>query len=107
MSLFDETRSVERPHFFDGQALFASDLDGIADFHRGMRWLHNSSLHQIGIGNGLAVSGRRGDREVLVQAGYALDSLGREIVLLDTQTEPVPPVAGERDGGPVYYDLTV
>ena len=107
MSLFDETRSIERPRFFDGQALFASDLDGIADFHRAMRWLHNRSLHQIGIGNGLAVSGRRGDREVQVQAGYALDSLGREIVLLDVQTEPVPPVAGEREGGPVYFDLTV
>ena len=107
MSLFDETRSVERPRFFTGQTLEASDLDGIADFHRAMRWLHNRSLHQVGIGNGLAVSGKRGDREVCVQPGYALDSLGREIVLLDEQVEPVPPVAGERDGGPVYYDLTV
>ena len=107
MSLFDETRSVERPRFFDGQALLAADLDGIAEFHRAMRWLHNRSLHQAGIGNGLAVAGRRGDREVQVQPGYALDSLGREIVLLETEVLPVPPVAGERDGGPVYYDLTV
>jgi len=107
MSLFDETRSVERPQFFMGQTLEASDLDGISDFHRAMRWLHNRSLHQVGIGNGLAVSGKRGDREVRVQPGYALDSLGREIVLLDDQVEAVPPVAGERDGGPVFYDLTV
>jgi hypothetical protein len=107
MSLFDETRSVERPRFFDGQALFASDLDGIVAFHRAMRWLHNSSLHQHGIGNGLAVSGKAGDREVHVQPGYALDSEGREIVLLDVQIEPVPPVAGERDGGPAWFDLTV
>jgi hypothetical protein len=107
MSLFFETRSVERPRFFDGQALFASDLEGIVAFHRAMRWLHNRSLHQIGIGNGLAVSGRRGDREVQIQPGYALDAEGREIVLLDVQVEPVPPVASERDGGPVGFDLTV
>jgi hypothetical protein len=107
MSLFDETRSVERPRFFDGQALFASDLDGIVAFHRAMRWLHNRSLHQVGIGNGLAVSGLRGDREVRVQPGYALDAHGREIVLLDVQVEQVPPVASERDGGPVWFDLTV
>jgi hypothetical protein len=107
MSSFNDARSVERPAFFDGQALFASDLDGIAAFHRSMRWLHNRSLHQVGIGNGLAVSGRRGDREVRVQPGYALDSEGREIVLLDDQVESVPPVAGERDGGPVMFDLVV
>ena len=55
MSLFDETRSVERPQFFMGQTLEASDLDGISDFHRAMRWLHNRSLHQVGIGNGLTM----------------------------------------------------
>jgi len=105
--MFDETRGVERQQFFSGQPLFASDLDGISGFNRAMRWLHNRSLHQPGIGNGFAVSGRKGDREVHVQAGYALDSRGREIVLLDTDVEPVPPVAAERDGTAVYFDLTV
>jgi hypothetical protein len=107
MSIFDETRSVERPHFFDGQELYAADLDGIVAFNQAMRWLHNQSLHQPGVGNGFAISGKRGDREVRVQPGYALDAEGREIVLLDTDVEPVPPVAAETDGGPVSFDLVV
>ena len=107
MDLFDQTSSVERLRFFDGQPLFAADLDGIADFNSAMRWLHNRSLHQPGIGNGYAVSGKKGDREVSVQPGYALDNGGREIVLLDTDVEAVPPVAAERDGTAVFFDLTV
>lgn len=107
MDMFDGTRSVERPQFFDGQALFASDLDGVAGFNRSMRWLHNRSLHQPGIGNGYAVSGARGDREARVEPGYALDSRGREIVLLETIVEPVPPVSAEPDGEAVVFDLTV
>ena len=102
-----DTRFVERLRFFDGQQLFAPDLQGIEEFDRSMRELHNRSLHQPGIGNGFAVSGRRGDREVTVQAGYAIDAEGREITLLDTQVEQVPPVSGEPDGGPAAFDLAV
>jgi hypothetical protein len=101
------TAFVERLQFFNGQQLFASDVQAIDQFDRGMRWLHNRSLHQAGVGNGFAVSGRRGDREVSIQAGYAVDAQGREIVLLDTQVEPVPPVSGEPDGQPAYFDLSV
>lgn len=107
MSLFDDTRAVERPVFFDGQQLDADDLGVLAGFHQAMRWLHNRSLHQPGIGNGFAVAGARGDREVRIDPGYALDDLGREIVLLASVTEPVPPVAADTDGGPVAYDITV
>ncbi len=64
---------VERLQFFDGQRLFASDLQQLEAFHRGMRELHNASLHQPGIGAGLAISGIPGDREVVVGPGYALD----------------------------------
>lgn len=98
---------VERLRFFNGQQLFAPDLQSIEEFDRGMRELHNRSLHQPGIGNGFAVSGRRGDRQVAIQAGYATDAAGREIVLLETLTEQVPPVSGEPGGGPAYFDLTV
>jgi hypothetical protein len=100
--MFDETGSVERPAFFNGQQLFAADLEQLAGFNRSMRWLHNSSLHGIGIGNGFAVAGHKGDREVGVQAGYALDAHGRELTLVDDVV-----VAAERDGGPVFFDLTV
>jgi hypothetical protein len=106
MSFIRDTRSVEQQHFFDGQRLFADDLQGIEAFNREMRWLHNQSLHQPGIGNGFAVSGKKGDREVTVGPGYAIDDLGREIVLTRDRTLPVPPVAG--DGGLARrYLLTV
>jgi hypothetical protein len=98
---------VERLRFFNGQQLFASDLQSIEEFDRSMRWLHNSSLHQLGIGNGFAVSGRRGHRDVTVQPGYAIAMGGKEIVLLEPYKEQVPPVSGEPDGKPAYFDLTV
>ena len=107
MSMLDETRFVERLQFFNGQRLFAPDLQGIDTFNREMRWLHNQSLHQPGIGNGFAVSGKKGDREITIGAGYAIDAKGREVILTETQTEPVPPVAGEKDGLPVMFDLVV
>lgn len=107
MEILKETRFIERLQFFNGQRLFASDLQGLEAFNREMRWLHNKSLHQPGIGNGFAVSGKKGEREVSIGAGYAIDALGREIVLLENQIEPIPPVAGESDGTPALYYLTV
>ena len=97
---------IERQSFFAGQRLFATDLQEIEAFNRRMRWLHNMSLHQAGIGSGLAVFGKRDDRVVTVQPGYAIDAYGREIILGETQTEAVPPVAGH-DGEPAVYDLTI
>jgi hypothetical protein len=98
---------VERLRFFDGQRLFAADLQDLEAFHREMRWLHNQSLHQPGVGSGFAVSGPKGAREVVIEPGYAIDALGREIVLTETHVEPVPPVAHDGFGAPAYYDLTV
>ncbi|GGN58755.1 hypothetical protein GCM10010112_12780 [Actinoplanes lobatus] len=107
MSFIDLTRSIERQRFFDGQRLFAEDLQQIEGFNREMRWLHNQSLHQPGIGNGFAVTGRKGDREVVAGAGYAIDDLGREIVLTTSRTLPVPPVAGDSTGQARRFVLTI
>lgn len=109
MGVLDETRFVERLQFFDGQRLFASDLQGIEAFNREMRWLHNRSLHQPGVGSGFAVYGKKGDRTVTIGPGYAIDARGREIVLTETPADPlpIPPVAAETDGRSVFYDLTV
>lgn len=106
MSMIDETRFVERLQFFNGQRLFASDLQGLDTFNREMRWLHNQSLHQPGIGSGYWPSGEKGAREITVGAGYAIDSLGREIVLTEPQTIPIPPVAGQ-GGKSIFFDLVV
>lgn len=107
MGILDETKFVERPRFFNGQQLFDADLQAIDAFNREMRWLHNRSLHQPGIGRGLAATGRRDDREVRVGPGYALDALGREIVLTSERIEQVPPVSSEEDGSPVFFDLAI
>src|SRR5262245_28565367 len=95
MSSLDQTKDLERRRFFNYERLFAADLNDQESFHREMRWLHNSSLHQPGVGNGYKVTGAKGDREVTIGPGYALDSDGREIVLLHTVVQPIPPVAGE------------
>jgi hypothetical protein len=107
MGILDETRTVERLEFFDGQRLLADDLQAQEAFNREMRWLHNRSLHQPGIGSGFAVYGAKGDREVTIGPGYVIDANGREIVLTRDREEPVPPVAGEPGGQPVFYDLAV
>jgi hypothetical protein len=107
MSILDQTRFIERQQFFNGQRLFKDDLQTLEAFNREMRWLHNKSLHQPGIGNGFAVTGKKGDREVTIGPGYAIDREGHEIVLIRDQIEAVPPTAGEPDGTPTLYDLTV
>jgi hypothetical protein len=96
----------ERVVFFNGQRLTAGDLTAAQDVSREMRWLHNSSLHNWGIGFGLAPTGEKGAREVTIAPGYALDAMGREIVLAESKTLPVPPLAGE-NGQPAIRDLTI
>ena len=107
MAILGATQFLERLQFFNGQRLLASDLQSLETFNREMRWLHNQSLHQPGVGSGYAVSGKKGDRQVTVSPGYAIDACGREIVLTETDIEPVPPVADDGAGNPVFYDLAV
>lgn len=98
---------LERPSFFDGQRLTAADLTDVQTFHRELRWLHNRSLHNWGIAFGYAVSGARGQRTVQIQSGYALDCKGRELILNESTSLPIPAVAAANDGGPATYYLTV
>ncbi len=106
MSIYG-TQFLERIQFFNGQRLFASDLQSLEAFNREMRWLHNQSLHQPGVGSGYAVTGKKGDREVTITPGYCLNSLGQEIILTENHVEPIPPVADNGAGASVFYDLTV
>lgn len=97
---------LERPAFFDGQRLSAADLGAAQAFGRELRWLHNRSLHGWGIALGMAVAGTTGARAVRVQPGYAIDSLGRDIVLQAPADLPIPARAGATDGGPATFFLT-
>jgi hypothetical protein len=96
---------LSRVAFFDGQRLAAADLNGAANVQRELRWLHNRSLHTWGIGLGFSVSGNKGDTQVQVGAGYAIDCLGREIILTETLTKPVPARADDGQGNPVVFYL--
>jgi hypothetical protein len=107
MSIIGSTQYLERIQFFNGERLFASDLQSLEAFNREMRWLHNQSLHQAGVGSGFQVIGNTGDRQVTISPGYAIDSCGREIILTESQVLPIPPVADNGSGAPVFYDLTV
>jgi hypothetical protein len=101
------TQFIERIQFFDGERLFAEDLQYLEAFNREMRWLHNQTLHMWGVAAGYKVTGLKGDRQVTIEAGVAIDSLGREIVQTSTDVEPVPPVASDGNGKPQVFDLTV
>jgi hypothetical protein len=107
MGIAGRASQLERPGFFDGQLLAAADLQDLEVYGSDLRWLHNQSLHQPGIGSGFAASGAKGDREVAVGPGYAIDANGREIVLTTSERLAVPAVAAERDGSSVFFDLAI
>jgi hypothetical protein len=98
--------SLERVVFFTGQRLTAADLAALQQSHRELRWLHNRSLHNWGIGIGFGVTGDRGDSTVTVAPGYGIDCLGREIILTEPRTLAVPAVASAPGGGEATFYLT-
>ena len=62
---------LERITFFSGQGLRAKDLAALQEAQRELRWLHNRSLHQWGIGVGLGV---RADRDGTTESGAELSA---------------------------------
>ena len=96
---------LDRVAFFDGERLVAGDLNDAAATQRALRWLHIRSLHGWGIGLGFDVFGNTGDRQVRIGPGYATDCLGREIILAEATTKPVPARAGDAKGDPVRFFL--
>jgi hypothetical protein len=84
---------LQRVVFFTGQRLRAGDLAAVQRSTRELRWLHNRGLHSWGIGIGFDVKGERGDSVVVVEPGYGIDCLGREILLIAGTEKPIPAVA--------------
>src|SRR4051794_29163271 len=73
---------VKRLNYFDHQFLDEQDFKDEQAYHMEMRRLHNRLLHSWGIAAGLEV-GRRGEKEIAILPGVAVDPNGREITLLD------------------------
>ena len=101
------TNVVKRLNYYDHQFLRAPDFSDEQNYHLGMRRLHNSALHTWGVVQGLQVSlaGGGTGTAVTVNAGVALDSAGREIVLpSDTNLELGGAAAGATLFITIAYD---
>ncbi|MBZ5681037.1 MAG: hypothetical protein LAO24_13110 [Acidobacteriia bacterium] len=81
--------SVKRANYFKHQFLREQDFKEEQAYHVEMRRRHNRLFHSWGIADGLEVS-KKGDRELIVEPGTALDKDGREIVLASPFTLQVP-----------------
>ena len=77
---WDFQQPARRTHYFEGRLLTAADLGQDQDYHRGMRYLGNRAVGW-GVVEGLAVS--IVDSRVEVGTGFAIDALGRELVLAE------------------------
>ncbi len=97
---------LKRNLFFSGQQLSAEDLTDLNLANRELRWLHNRALHSWGIGIGLEAKGERGDSVVTIGPGYAVDCLGRQIIVTADRSKTVPAVAGQSGVEAIYYLVT-
>ena len=78
----DYTQAARRPNYFDGRLITAADLRQDQEYHRGMRYLQNRAIGW-GIVDGLDVSATVVG--ITIGTGFAIDMLGREIVLAEPQ----------------------
>ncbi len=87
-------KPLERLNYYNGMPLNAADFKTEQEYHmRTRRWL-NKSLYSAGIARGLEVREVPKSPSVVVSPGLAIDSEGREIILLEEATVEVCSYAG-------------
>ena len=91
VSQFVDRRKLPWPAFQDGTPLTANALNDATETVRAMLWLHNRTLHGWGVVEGCAVAPVPGKRKVQLEPGYALDRLGRELIVDDAVQLEIPP----------------
>ncbi|MFE7560277.1 hypothetical protein [Kitasatospora sp. NPDC057500] len=79
---------MQRPRYFDYQFLRADDFDTEQRYHRSRRELLTALFYSPGVVSGLTVTCT--DASVTVAPGYAVDRLGRLVVLPAAAQVPVP-----------------
>ncbi|WP_428424855.1 hypothetical protein [Methylibium sp.] len=79
-----------RLNYFDGRLLSAADFRAEQNYHLGKRRLINRCLHGSGIVCGLEVTADASGAAVTISPGFALDCLGREVVLPDASSFALP-----------------
>jgi hypothetical protein len=77
----DSLVHVKRPNYFTHQLLLEQDFKDEQSYHIEMRRRLNRLFHSWGILDGFEVL-KKGEREITITPGAALDNVGREIVLL-------------------------
>lgn len=77
--------SIKRLNYFTHQFLREQDFKDEQAYHLEMRRLHNRLLHGWGVVTGLEVQ-KKGEREITVSPGMAIDKDGRELVLAEPVT---------------------
>src|SRR5215216_702856 len=94
-------KPIERMKYYNGQRLEADDLKLEQDYHiRVRRWL-NKSLYSAGIAEGLEVQADPGNsQQIIVSPGLALDSEGREMILLEEARIQVIGQKSKKEGEP-------
>lgn len=85
---------ARRNRYFFGKILDVADLEMEQDYSKQKRWLINRLTLGWGVVDGLSV-GVRDERQLTITAGFAVDGMGREIVIPATVAidlfEPAPP----------------
>lgn len=74
--------SVKRLNYFTHQFLREQDFKDEQHYHVEMRRRHNRLFHSWGVAEGLEVQ-HKGEREITITPGIAIDGEGREVVLLN------------------------
>ncbi|NCS29451.1 MAG: hypothetical protein GPJ18_13105 [Microcystis aeruginosa F13-15] len=74
---------IKRLNYFNGQFLRAPDFTEEQTYHLEMRRRHNENLHTWGIADGLKLQYTIGSSQIEIAEGMAIDSKGREIVLVE------------------------
>jgi hypothetical protein len=89
-------KGYKRINFFKGFLTTEQDWNDAERYHIEKRKLHNRRLHAPGVVRGYGgdlrvVSRSRGDLSVEVQAGYAIDGMGNDLVLYDAKIKNINP----------------
>ena len=96
---------IERLNYFNNQFLKEEDFTDEQTYHLRMRREHNRLLHTPGIAEGLEVQ-KTGAKQVKVTRGVAIDSNGREMVLLDDLNVPLSDQAKYPPNSTIYVTIT-
>jgi hypothetical protein len=100
--------AIQRLNYFNGQRLEAGDFKIERSYHIDIRHRLNRSLFTSGIAEGLEVEVKPGDaHKVIVSPGLALDSLGREIILVEPVDFAVTGFVTEKPGDPVIGNYLI